>query len=180
MNDDIIGAIALGALLGTASIIIIRAWLASSRKRRNLAAAYERATVDRTSTEPLRQGQLVADAGEGRVRAAAGGSGGSSKQATVRREICDGRGDACIGCSDCNGRGGYTAPAFPADPSPAVFGDPVSLSSTAFEGQGGSFGGGGASGGWDAPSAAGGHVDSSSPSCDSGSAGGDSGCGGSD
>lgn len=47
----------------------------------------------------------------------------------------------------------YTAPSMPADPSPVLFGDPVSLSSPSFEGHGGTFGGAGASGGWDPPAA---------------------------
>ncbi len=53
-------------------------------------------------------------------------------------------------------RGPFTRPTAPADPSPVLFGDPVSLSSTTFEGHaerpeghGGAFGGAGASGGWD-------------------------------
>jgi uncharacterized membrane protein YgcG len=52
--------------------IIVHAFMKDRAKRKRLASAYDRGrgVVERTATEPLRRGQFVADAGEGRVRRA--------------------------------------------------------------------------------------------------------------
>jgi hypothetical protein len=171
MTDDTIETIALAAAvlaLAAAAAVLVRAWLASKRKRRALVAAYTRPgpkaldEIDRRlGLDPNRFAPRVWP----RPPLQPPGDGGPFKRRPEPEPLRP-------AYSSRSSDEGYTPPSFPADPSPVVFGEPVSLSSPSFEVEGGSFGGGGASGGWDAPSSG-----DSGGSCDSGSSGGDSGGG---
>ena len=151
MNDETIFMCA-AALVLAAAIAAGLLWARADRTRQRRADARDRARHPIWPPPPPLPTTNNPASFAPRVWPA-GGAGGSSRQATVRRDTPVERGP-------------FHRPSAPASPSPIYYGDPVPLdlsavaggtsdpAPAAFEGGGGSFGGGGASGGWDPPAAA--------------------------